>query len=40
MSVPLYLLYELSVVLSWFVYRRRQRRQAARDAAATPEAVA
>ena len=32
MAVPLYLLYELSVVLSGFVYRRQQRRRAA-DAA-------
>ncbi len=34
MSVPLYLLYELSVALSFVVYRRRQRRLA------SPEAVA
>ena len=32
MAVPLYLLYELSVILSAFVYRRQQRRRAA-DAA-------
>jgi sec-independent protein translocase protein TatC len=29
MAVPLYLLYELSVILSAFVYRRQQRRRAA-----------
>jgi Sec-independent protein secretion pathway component TatC len=27
--VPLYLLYELSIGLSWIVFRKRQRRQAA-----------
>jgi sec-independent protein translocase protein TatC len=32
MAVPLYLLYEVSVVLSYVVYRRRQRRAAERDA--------
>ena len=35
MSVPLYLLYELSVGLSFVVYRRRQRRLAAHEAEAT-----
>jgi len=34
MSVPLYLLYEISVALTYVVYRRRQRREA-RDLAAT-----
>ena len=34
MAVPLYILYEMSVVLSWVVYRRRQRREAARAAEA------
>ncbi|HEX5436330.1 MAG TPA: twin-arginine translocase subunit TatC [Gemmatimonadaceae bacterium] len=34
MSVPLYLLYEISVALTYMVYRRRERR-AARDAAST-----
>ena len=32
MAVPLYLLYEISVVLSYVVHRRRQRRIAAREA--------
>lgn len=32
MAVPLYFLYEVSVVLSYVVYRRRQRRIAAREA--------
>jgi sec-independent protein translocase protein TatC len=32
MAVPLYLLYELSVVLTYGVHRRRMRRQAERDA--------
>jgi sec-independent protein translocase protein TatC len=32
MAVPLYFLYELSLVLSWMIYRRQQRRRAA-DAA-------
>jgi sec-independent protein translocase protein TatC len=31
MAVPLYLLYEISVVLTYFVYRRRQKREAARN---------
>ncbi|MDB4882403.1 MAG: Sec-independent protein translocase, TatC subunit, partial [Gemmatimonadetes bacterium] len=29
LMVPLYLLYELSIVLSWIVFRRRSRKQAA-----------
>jgi sec-independent protein translocase protein TatC len=29
LTVPLYLLYELSIVLSWMVFRKRQRSQAA-----------
>jgi sec-independent protein translocase protein TatC len=29
LMVPLYLLYELSIGLSWIVFRKRQRRQAA-----------
>ena len=29
LTVPLYLLYELSIVLSWMVFRKRQRAQAA-----------
>jgi sec-independent protein translocase protein TatC len=37
---PLYLLFELSVVLSGFVYRRRQRREAARVAEEEAEAAA
>jgi sec-independent protein translocase protein TatC len=32
MAVPLYFLYEVSVVLSYIVYRRRLRRAAERDA--------
>ncbi len=32
LAVPLYFLYELSVVLATFVYRRRMRREAAREA--------
>ncbi len=32
MAVPLYLLYEISVVLSYVIYRRRLRRAAAREA--------
>lgn len=32
LMVPLYFLYELSVVLSWLVYRRRQRRALAEQA--------
>ena len=32
MAVPLYLLYEVSVVLTYGVYKRRLRRQAKRDA--------
>ena len=35
MAVPLYLLYEVSVVLTMAIYRRRQRRQAALEAQAT-----
>ena len=35
MSVPLYLLYEVSVVLTMVIYRRRLRRQAALEAQAT-----
>ena len=35
MAVPLYLLYEVSVVLTMLIYRRRQRRQAALEAQAT-----
>jgi sec-independent protein translocase protein TatC len=35
MSVPLYLLYEVSVVLTMLIYRRRLRRQAALEAQAT-----
>jgi sec-independent protein translocase protein TatC len=37
MAVPLYLLYELSVVLSYFVYRRRQRRAAQLEAEAAEQ---
>jgi sec-independent protein translocase protein TatC len=37
---PLYLLFELSVVLSSAVYRRRQRREAAREAEEAAEAAA
>jgi hypothetical protein len=37
---PLYLLFELSVVLSSAVYRRRQRREVAREAEAAAEAAA
>jgi len=35
MAVPLYLLYEVSVVLTIVIYRRRLRRQAALEAQAT-----
>lgn len=31
LGVPLYLLYEISIVLSWFVYRRKQRKARDRD---------
>lgn len=40
MSVPLYLLYEISVVLTYVVYRRRQRREARQLATARGEATA
>jgi sec-independent protein translocase protein TatC len=39
-AIPLYLLYELSVVSSSFVHRRRLRRDAKRDAEAAAEAAA
>jgi sec-independent protein translocase protein TatC len=35
MAVPLYLLYEVSVVLTIIIYRRRLRREAALEAQAT-----
>jgi sec-independent protein translocase protein TatC len=38
--VPLYLLYEVSIVCSTFVYRRRQRKQAEEAARAAEEAAA
>jgi sec-independent protein translocase protein TatC len=38
MSVPLYLLYELSIILSYGVYRRRERRAAALADAGTTDA--
>jgi sec-independent protein translocase protein TatC len=41
LMVPLYLLYELSIVLSWIVFRKRARSQAAAALAErTPETVA
>ena len=40
MAVPLYMLYELSVFLSYFVKRRRDKRVAAREAAEAAEAAA
>ncbi len=40
LSVPLYALYEMSVLASYVIYRRRQRRQAARESAAQDEAHA
>lgn len=38
--IPVYGLYELSIIVSWFVYRARQRRLAARDAEAPGEHAA
>ena len=35
LGVPLYLLYEISIVLSWFVHRRKLRQARAREAAQT-----
>jgi sec-independent protein translocase protein TatC len=32
LAVPLYLLYEMSILVSFLIYRRRQRREAERDA--------
>lgn len=40
MAVPLYGLYEVSVVLTYVIYRRRQRRLAALEASASSEAPA
>ena len=40
MGVPLYFLYELSVALSWVIWRRRKRREAEREAATAAEATA
>lgn len=39
-AIPLYFLYELSVLCSVVVYRRRQRKEAAREAAERAEAAA
>ncbi|HEX6535077.1 MAG TPA: twin-arginine translocase subunit TatC [Gemmatimonadaceae bacterium] len=40
MAVPLYFLFEMSVALTWVVYRRRQRRQARLEAEAAAAAAA
>ena len=39
MAVPLYILYELSVFLSYFVKRKRDKRAAAQEAADAAEAA-
>ena len=38
LAVPLYMLYELSIILSWFVFRKRMRKQAAEAASEVIEA--
>jgi sec-independent protein translocase protein TatC len=37
LSIPLYILYELSVFVAMFAYRKRQKREAARDAESASE---
>jgi sec-independent protein translocase protein TatC len=40
LTIPLYLLYELSIILSWFVYRKREKKRIADEAEAAAEAAA